>query len=197
MNKFFQHIRVNMGRGLLAVIPLFLSVVAVALLYKLIDKRVMVFLDQYFDVHHIPGFGVLILLFFLLLIGLITSNVVGRRLLRVVEYISVRIPFVKQVYSVSKQIGDVLGSTQGRDVFRKAVLVNYPNANQWTIALLTGRMKDKNTGEDWLKVYIPMAHPVIGFVYMVKEKQVLYPGWSVEEALKMVVSLGIIAPKTV
>ena len=197
MNKFFQHIRMNVVRGLLAVIPLFLCTVAAILLYKLIDKRVMVFLDQYFDVHHIPGFGILLLLAFLFLIGLIVSNVVGRRLLQWIEYISARIPFVKQVYSVSKQIGDVLGSTQGRDVFRKAVLVNYPNANQWTIALLTGRMKDKNTGEDWLKVYIPMTHPIIGFVYVVKEKQVLYPNWSVEEALKMVVSVGIIAPKTV
>ena len=195
MNNIFRHIRVCIIRGILAVIPLTFCAIAVALLYELIDKKVMGFLDRFVDVHHVPGFGILLLLAFLFLIGLIVSSVFGRQMLGLVEYVGTRIPGIKQIYSMSKLVGDALGGPQGKDIFKRAVLVNYPNADQWTAALVAGYAKDLATGEDWLKVYVPMGHPLIGFMFLVQEKNVKDPGWPVEEVLKMVVSLGLLAPK--
>jgi uncharacterized membrane protein len=83
-----------------------------------------------------------------------------------------------------------------RIFLRNLSWVNYPNANQWTIAFLTGRIKNEKTGDELLKIYVPMAHPVIGFVYLARESQVMDPGWSLQETFKMLVSVGIIAPKS-
>ena len=189
-----QHIRTYIIRGVLAVIPLTFCAIAAVLLYKLIDKQVMGFLDQFVDVRHVPGFGILLLLVFLFLIGLVVSSVFGRQMLGLIEYVSTGIPGVKQIYAMSKQISDALAGPQGKDIFKKAVLVNYPNADQWAVALVAGKTRDQNTGEDWLKVYVPMGHPLMGFMFLVQEKNVVDPGWSVEEALKMVVSFGLLTP---
>ena len=193
MQTFLQHIRTYIVRGILAIAPILLCTVAVAMLYKFINK----FLGQFFNVHQYPGLPVLILFLFLFVTGLIVSNVIGQQVLRLIERVSARIPLVNHIYGVSKEMSDVITSKPGGNVFEKAVLVNYPNANQWTVALVTGRVKDRNTGEDWLKVYIPMGHPFVGFVYVVKEQQTRDPGWSVEDALKTIISLGIITPETV
>ena len=195
MNNFFRHIRSNIIRGLLAVIPLLLCAIAVTILYKLIDKRVMVLLKQFIDIHFIPGLGTLLVLAFLFLVGLITSNVFGRQIMALIENISARIPMVREIYSLSKQVGDAFTGVGSRDVFKRAVMVNYPGADQWMAAFVTGKVKDQDAGEEWLKVYVPMAHPLIGFVCLVKEENVRESGWSPEEVLKMVVSFGILSPK--
>jgi len=195
MKNIFRHIRLYIIRGILAVIPMALCVLAVDLLYQLIDHRVMVFLQKFFDVRSIPGFGILLLLVLLFLIGVAASNVVGRETLRLIEYISTHIPVVKQVYALGKQMEDIFLNAPDQKIFKKAVLVNLPNAGQRTIALVTGRVKDENTGEDWLKVYIPMAHPAIGFIFLVRETETADAGLSVEDAFKMIISLGIITPK--
>ena len=195
MQNIFRHIQLYIIRGVLAVIPLVLCAGATALLYKLIDKKVMGFLDRFVDVRHVPGFGILLLLALLFFIGLAASSIFGRQMLGLIEYVSSRIPGVKQIYSMSKQVGDVLASERGKDMFKRAVLVNYPDAGQWTAALVAGHVRDQHTGEEWLKVYVPMAHPLIGFMFLVQEKNVKDPGWPVEEVLKMVVSFGLLTPK--
>ncbi|OGX28076.1 MAG: hypothetical protein A2705_01185 [Omnitrophica WOR_2 bacterium RIFCSPHIGHO2_01_FULL_52_10] len=108
MKHFFQHIRVYVFRGLLAIIPLLLCVLAVRLLYVLIDQRVMGFLGNFYAVRKIPGLGILLLLVSLYFIGLIVSNIRGRRLLRLLESISQRIPFIKTIYGVGKQLSQGL-----------------------------------------------------------------------------------------
>ncbi len=195
MKNIFRHIRLNIARGFLAVIPMALCIIAVDLLYQLIDHRVMVFLQRFFDVRSIPGFGILLLLVLLFLIGVAASNVVGRQTLGLIEYVSTHIPVVKQVYALGKQMEDVFLSAPDQKIFKKAVLVNLPNAGQRSVGFVTGRVKDENTGEDWLKVYVPMAHPAIGFIFLVRETETADAGLSVEDAFKMIVSLGIITPK--
>ncbi len=194
MQNFFTHLRTNIFRGIFAIIPVLLCVIALELLYHLIDKRILAFLNQYIDTKHIPGLGLLILLFILFLIGYIVTNVMGRRILKMFDRITARIPFIREIYLLTRQISDVLGK-KGGDVYKKTVLVNYPNANQWSIAFLAGKVKDQTSGKDWYKVYIPMAHPVIGFVYLAEEKSLIDPGWSVQDGFKMVISLGLIVPK--
>jgi len=196
MPKFLAHIRVNILRGLMAVSPLLLCVVAISLLYHLLNNFVSALLGKFVDEHQVPGLAVLLLFAFLFVMGIIAGNVMGRQALELLKNISARIPLVREIYAVSKQIIDTLAS-RPQGVFEKAVLVNYPNAGQWSVALVTGRIKDRNTGEDLLRVYIPLGHPLAGFVFIVREKQTLDPGWSIEEALKTVISLGIVAPEKI
>jgi len=198
MKNFFNHIRSNILRGLLAIIPLLLCITAIELLYRLIDKQIMRFLDQFVDIRQIPGLGILLLLICLYIIGLIFSNVVGRQILGFIGNVTERIPIIKFIYSMGKQISDTLSITDPqKQAFKKAVLVNTFNGNGWMIGFVTGNIKDQN-GEELLRVFVPSApHPLTGIIFIVKPSQVIDCGWTVEEALKLVVSIGIVSPEKI
>lgn len=198
MKPFVQHIRIYIFRGLLAIIPIFLSVVAIQLLYVLIDKRIMVFLNDFIEVRKIPGLGILLLLICLYFIGLIVTNVVGRRFLHLIERISQRIPVIKAIYQVGKQFSEGLSSVEDKQVFKKVLLVNWNNNGVWAVAFVAGRIIDQHTGESMLRVFVPhVPSPTTGFIFVVKESQTIDPGWTAEEAIKMIVSGAIIAPKEI
>ena len=198
MKHFFSHARTYIFRGLLAIIPLVLSIIAIRLLYFLIDKRVMGFLEQFIHVRQIPGLGILLVLVCLYLIGLIVSNVVGKQIFHFISSISERIPVIKAIYQVGKQLSESLSVTEDKQAFKKAVLVNCTPGGVWTLAFVTGTVKDQNTGEDLLKIFVPtVPNPTTGFIFFAKPSQTMDPGWSVEEALKMILSAGIIAPAQV
>ena len=198
MKDFFLHIRTYILRGLLAIIPLLLCIVAIRLLYILIDKQIMRFLAQYIDIRQIPGLGILLLLFSLYFIGLIFSNVAGKQIFKFIDSITERIPIIKFIYGVGKQFSDTLSETgTHKQAFKKAVLVNSFNGNGWMLGFVTGSVKDPN-GEEMFKVYVPaVPHPFTGIVFIVKPSQVLDCGWTVEEALKMIVSAGIVSPEEI
>ena len=198
MKDFFFHIRTYMLRGLLAIIPLLLCVTAIRLLYILIDKQIMHFLAQFIDIRQIPGLGILLLLVTLYFIGLIFSNVAGRQILKFIDGVTERIPIIKFIYGVGKQFSDTLSETgTQKQAFKKAVLVNSFNGNGWMLGFVTGSMRDLN-GDELLKVYVPaVPHPFTGIVFIVKPSQTLDCGWTVEEALKMIVTAGIISPEQI
>src|SRR5476649_596493 len=104
MKKLFIHLSSYILRGLLAVIPLLLCFAAVWLLRKFIDQQVLRFLAQYIDIRQIPGLGIVLLLISLYIIGLIFSNVMGRQLFRFIDSVADRIPIIKFIYGLGKQI---------------------------------------------------------------------------------------------
>jgi len=195
MKDFLIHARSYILRGLLAIIPLLLCITAIRLLYVLIDKQVMKFLAQFIDIRQIPGLGILLLLICLYFIGLIFSNVIGRQIFRFIDHVGDRIPVIKAIYGVGKQLSETLSmSDPQKQAFKKAVLVNTFNGNGWMLGFVVGSIKDQN-GEELLKIFVPSApHPLTGIIFIVKPSQTLDCGWTVEEALKMVVSIGIISP---
>ena len=195
MKNFFKHIRIYILRGLLAIIPIFLCVLAIQLLYLLIDKRVVVFFNRFFEVRKIPGLGILLVLLCLYLIGLIVSNVIGKRLFHFIERISQRIPLVKVIYQLGKQFSESFSGEKGKEVFKRVVLVDWNNNGLWAMGFVTGRIVDQASGEPMLRVFVPNApSPTTGFIFVIKEGAAIDPGWTVEEALKMVVSGSVIAP---
>lgn len=197
MKKFFKHARSYVFRGFLAIIPLFLCVLAVRLLYTLIDKKVIGFLNNFFEVRQIPGLGIILVLVTLYLIGLIISNIAGRQILHFIDNVSQKIPFLGAIYSVGKQLSHGLSVTD-KKAFQKAVLVDVSNANIWLPAFVTGEILNQQTQEKMIVVLIPTApSPATGFVAVVKPSQIMDPGWSVEDCLKTIVSVGIIAPKDI
>lgn len=198
MKRFFSHTRSYILRGLLAIIPILLCAGAIYLLYNLIDKQVMKFLAHFIDIRQIPGLGILLLLITLYFIGLVFSNVIGRQIFRLIDSITERIPLIKAIYGIGKQISDTLSiADPEKQAFKKAILVNPFSSTGWMLGFVIGNIKDENN-EDLYKVFVPaVPHPLTGIIFIVKPSQTLDCGWSVEEALKMVLSVGIISPGTI
>ena len=188
----------NLRNSQTAVIPIFLCWTAVWLLRKFIDQQVLKFLAQYVDIRQIPGLGIVLLLLSLYLIGLLFSNVIGRQIFRFIDSVAERIPIIKFIYGVGKQISDTLAMTDPhKQAFKKAVLVNAFNGNGWMLGFVTGSTKDQH-GQELLKVFVPTApHPLTGIIFFVKPSQTMDCGWTVEEALKTIVSVGIISPEEI
>ena len=183
-----------MLRGLLSVIPLALTAFAIQILYTTIDKRITGVVEKFIG-FSFPGLGVILLLVMLYLLGLIVSNVVGRQIFRLVEGIANRIPLVKTTYNVGRQLSSTL-SLPEKQVFKRAVLVEYLKPGMWTIGFVTGTLMDKsNNDEVLLKVFVPTPpNPISGTMIVVRESQTRDPGWTIEEALKAVISGGVISP---
>jgi uncharacterized membrane protein len=136
-----------------------------------------------------------LLLVILYVLGLAASNVMGKRIFGLIEGIANRIPLVKTTYQVGKQLVVTL-SLPEKQVFKRAVLVEYLKPGMWTIGFVTGKIIDKNNSDETLlKVFVPTPpNPASGTVVVVKESQTRDPGWSIEEALKSVISAGVIGP---
>ena len=196
MKKFLGHIRMYILRGLLAVIPIGLSIIAVRLIYVVIDKRIIEDLEKVIG-YRIPGLGVVLVLILLYLLGLITSNVLGRRLFGILENISRRIPIIKTTYQVGKQIATTL-SLPEKQVFKKVVLIDFFKPGVFVIAFVTGTITDDKTKEKLIKVFIPhVPNPMSGFLVIMKESETIDPHWNVDEAMKAVISGGIIGPEVI
>ena len=145
----------------------------------------------------IPGLGVIVMLLGLLLTGMFATNIVGQWSLRQGHRLMTRIPIVKSIYSSVKQVSDTLFSSSG-NAFRQAVLVQYPRAGAWTIAFVTGKPGGEAAHHlrgDYFSVYVPTTpNPTSGFFLMVPRSDVIVLAMSVDEALKYVISMGVVAP---
>ncbi len=146
---------------------------------------------------HIPGFGVLLALFILLLIGAITSNFFGKKLLSWWNSLLNRIPIVRSIYSGVKQVSDTLFSENG-NAFRKALLVQWPREGMWTIGFQTGTPGGDVASHlqgDYLSVYVPTTpNPTGGYFVMLKREHCIELKMSVDEALTYVISMGVVVP---
>ena len=145
----------------------------------------------------VPGLGVLIMLALLLLTGVFAANFVGQWWLRQWDQLLYRIPIVKSIYSSVKQVSDTLFSSNG-NAFREAVLVQYPRSGSWTIAFVTGKPSGdvaSHLPDEMVSVYVPTTpNPTSGFFLMMPRSDVHTLHMSVDEALKYVISMGVVAP---
>ncbi len=145
----------------------------------------------------VPGLGVIVMLLGLLLTGVFATNIFGQWWLRQGHRLLNKIPIVKSIYSSVKQVSDTLFSSSG-NAFRQAVLVEYPRHGSWTIAFVTGKPGGEaghHLRGEYLSVYVPTTpNPTSGFFLMVPQSEVINLSMSVDEALKYVISMGVVAP---
>ena len=188
--------------GLLVWVPLGITIWVMDLLISTLDQSLRLIPesvrpDKLIGVH-IPGFGVLLSFFLVLVTGAIAANFAGARLIHAWESLLNRIPFVKSIYSSVKQVSDTVLSDQGT-AFRKALLVEFPREGCWTIAFLTGAP----TGEvashlpgEHISVYVPTTpNPTGGYFIMVPKASVRELDITVDEALKYIISMGVVTPR--
>jgi len=146
---------------------------------------------------HMPGLGVLVLAVLLLLTGVFVTNIFGQWWVRQWDALLQRIPIVKGVYSSVKQVSDTLFSSSG-DAFREAVLVRWPHGGSWTIAFITGTPAAEVAAHlpgDHVSIYVPTTpNPTGGYFVVMPRSEVRPLRMSVDEALKYIISMGVVAP---
>jgi uncharacterized membrane protein len=188
--------------GLLVWLPIWVTLLVIKFLVDLLSKSLLLLPPQYQpDVLlgvHIPGIGVIITVAVILLTGILAANFVGSRLVALGDAIVSRIPLVRTIYTGVKQVTQTL-FTPGGQSFRKVLLVEYPCAGVWSIAFQTGEVNktvEKTLGQEAMVSYfIPTTpNPTSGFLMMAPRSKVIEVDMSVDQALKFVISLGVVQP---
>ena len=187
--------------GLLIWVPLAITFWVLSLIVRTMDQSLLLLPQAIHPEHvlgiYIPGIGALLTLLVVFLTGIIAANIVGQKLVRFWESALARIPVVKSIYYSVKQVSDTLFSSSGV-AFRKVLLVRYPHPEAWSVAFQTGHpardvadmLPDEHVG-----VFIPTTpSPVNGFFFFVKRSDVIELDMNVDEALKYIVSMGVVAP---
>jgi uncharacterized membrane protein len=187
--------------GLVVWIPLGVTLLVFRLFLGYVDKLVTVLPHSWqpaqlvgFD---IPGVGVVMAFLVLLITGFIASNYLGRALLTLGNELLEHIPLVRSVYSAAKQISDTMFSNKGRS-FRKVVLIRYPQKDTWSLAFQTSESLGEVNAklpEHMVSVFVPTTpNPTSGFLLLVPLDDMIELEMDVDEALKMIISLGVIVP---
>jgi len=188
--------------GLIVWIPLWVTWAAISFVVHLMDRSVALLPKQYQPESllgfSLPGFGIILSVFILILTGLLVSNFLGRRLLAFWEYMLQRIPLVRSIYSAVKQVLNSILSPNG-NAFRKVLLIEYPRQGLWTIAFQTGNgitnSVNKVTGEQLITAFVPTTpNPTSGFLILVPASEAHELDMNIDDALKLVISLGVVQP---
>ena len=190
--------------GLLVTAPIIITIYVTWLVITFIDIKVANLLPEYLDFRkalpfQIPGLGLVIVIFVITLIGAITPGLIGRNLLKLGEMILFKTPVIRTVYSSIKQIMETVMSTNSKS-FKEVVLVEYPRKDIWVIAFVTssvkGEIDKKIKKSDLVSIFIPTTpNPTSGFLLFVAKKDLIYLKMPVEQAVKLVISGGIVSPK--
>ncbi len=187
--------------GLLVWLPLGATFFVVRLLVRWMDNSLLLVPQAYRPENllgfAIPGLGVVLTLIILLLTGLVAANLFGRKLVSLWERLLARIPLVRSVYSAVKQLVETMFS-DGGESFRKVLLVEFPRRGLWTLAFQTGTDQgeaQEKTGRDVINVYIPTTpNPTGGYFVLVPREDVQELDMSVDDGLKMLLSMGAVVP---
>jgi len=187
--------------GLLVLVPLAITLAVLNWIVATLDQTLLILPVAWHPDRllgfHLPGFGVLLTLGIVLLMGAVASNFLGRKLLMVGNALLRRIPIVRSIYSSVKQVSDTLFSENG-NAFRKALLVQWPREGVWTIGFLTGLPGGdvvNHLPADYVSVYIPTTpNPTGGYFVMLKRAECVELKMSVDEALTYVISMGVVVP---
>ena len=195
MTQLFLHVRRYFLTGLLVITPIWGTYLVLKTLLKTLDGIVGDALQRHLA-FYLPGFGIVVLVAVILLVGLVTTNFIGRELVRLWEELLRRVPVVRNIYSVMKSIVDAI-SLQQKAQFNRVVLVEFPQKGSYSIAFVTGELDEvqRVTTERMLNVYVPTAlNPTSGYLIFVPEEKVTPLSMSVEDGMKVVISGGFYAP---
>lgn len=189
--------------GLLVLVPLFITVWVISGLVGMMDQSLFLLPETWRPKAQlgleIPGMGAILTLLIIFVTGVIATNFFGKRMILIWEALLARVPVVKSIYASVKQVSDTLFSDSG-NAFRQAVLVQFPRPGAWTIAFVTGKPGGdvaNHLSGDYLSVYVPTTpNPTGGYFLMLPRADVVELDMSVDDALKYIISMGVVAPPT-
>ncbi len=196
--QIWHHIYSRMLTGVVFVVPLILTIWVLQLLYNLLDGPLRSLLNAMLRYtlrwELPPGVGLVLTLLALYVTGILATNMVGRRLLEFWESLLQKMPIVNSIYNAARQVVRTLSQPQEKS-FQRVVLVEFPSRGLWTIAFQVGMIQTSD-GREWVRVYVPTTpNPTSGYLQFLPKENVVFTSIPVDEALKMVVSGGILAPE--
>jgi uncharacterized membrane protein len=198
IKRIFKHLRTKIFAGILVILPLGITFLVLKFVFNALDStldplmpKVSIYLFQR-DIS-IPGLGVVGFFLLLYLIGVITTNVLGRKLVNWTDKLFVHIPVVKNIYLSSKQLTDAFSTTK-KGSFRQAVFVEFPREGNFVLGFVTNELTDLED-EKKITVFIPTAFaPPAGHLLFLPKEKVFPSQMTVEEAIKTIMSVGIVTP---
>ncbi|WP_058520313.1 DUF502 domain-containing protein [Legionella tucsonensis] len=187
--------------GLVVWLPILITIGVLRFIIELLDNTLALIPKAYQPEqligHYIPGLGVILSLIILLTTGIIATNYLGQRLVAWGESILSRIPLVRTIYKTVKQVINTVLSTNS-EAFRKVVLIEYPRKGLWSIAFQTGSANaviNNKVKDDMISLFMPTTpNPTSGFLIMLPRSDVMELDMSIDEALKLIISLGVMPP---
>ena len=197
-----QRMRAYFITGILVVAPVSITLYLAWIFIGFVDNRITPLIPVQYNPETylpfaLPGLGLLILVVTLILVGAATAGFFGRLWARISEQILGRMPVIRNIYGAVKQILETVLAQQSK-AFREAVLVEYPRRGIWAIAFITGRTEGEVqniTEEECINIFLPTTpNPTSGFLLFVPKKDLVHLDMNVEEAIKMVISGGIVTP---
>jgi uncharacterized membrane protein len=202
--RFLRALRRYLINGLLIWVPVLVTVLVVRFILELMDQTLLVLPralrpDTLLGLH-VPGLGALLAVLIVVLTGLLVTNFIGRALIAIWEDLLERIPFVRALYGGVKSFSETILSNSGKS-FKQVLLVEYPRAGIWSIGFqTTDDLPEINAklGAEHVCVFIPTTpNPTSGFIFMAPRSQVRPLNMTVDEAMKMIVTLGVVTPGAV
>ncbi|MEW6325872.1 MAG: DUF502 domain-containing protein [Nitrospirota bacterium] len=196
MAQFLVHLRRYFLTGLLVITPIWGTYLILKTLLVALDGIAGNILQRYL-VFYLPGLGIVVLLALILLVGILATNFLGRKLVQWWDAVLHRVPIVRPIYLLMKSIVDAL-SLQQKNQFSRVVLIEFPRQGHYSIAYVTGTPAEVQhaTGERVLSVYVPTTpNPTSGYLLFVPEREVIPLSMSVEDSMKLIISGGLFSPK--
>ena len=196
-----KYLRRYLVAGLLVWIPLGVTVFILRVLIGLMDRTLLLIPEQYRPEEWlgftVPGLGLLLTVLVLLVTGLLAANIVGRSMVGLWESLLDRIPVVRSVYSAAKNFAEIVFSDSGQS-FKKVLLIEYPRKGVYSLAFQTatnlGEVQAR-TGEEMICTFVPTTpNPTSGYIIIVPKKDIIELDMEIDEALKMIISLGVVVP---
>jgi uncharacterized membrane protein len=187
--------------GLLVWVPILVTVLVVRFILDLMDQTLLLLPASVRPVTlfgvHIPGLGLVLAVLLLIFTGMLVSNIIGRSLVELWEDLMNRIPFVRALYSGVKSFSTTILSNQGNS-FKKVLLIEYPRKGAWSVGFQTAGdvpLISNHIGEPLVCVFIPTTpNPTSGFIVMVPRSQAIELDMSIDAAMRMIVTLGVVVP---
>ncbi len=187
--------------GLLVILPIFITLYVILSLIRGMDTILKYIPAKYLPetyLHvHIPGLGLILVVILVFVVGLLTRNFVGRKIVQIGENIVDRIPLVRVLYAGVKQLLEPL-FLQKTNAFKRVALIEYPRRGTYVIGFITGESKGEvqhKTNKNMMNVFIPTTpNPTSGFYILIPEDEVVFLDMSVEDAFKLIISGGIVSP---
>jgi uncharacterized membrane protein len=195
--KFFQSLKRRSKNyflsGILVVIPIVITIFVVKAIFTFLDELLLPYLMPQLG-YWVPGIGIIITFVGIYFIGILVTNFIGRKFVSLGEKIVLRIPVAKSIYGSVKQIMETF-SFKSEESGKKVIMVEYPKENVWSIGLVNGEIKHPENNVMLYNILILAAiNPTSGFFILVPQSKVVHLNISVEEAMKWIVSGGIVTP---
>jgi uncharacterized membrane protein len=198
--RFLKHLRTKIFAGILVVLPLGITFLVLKFVFNTLDSILdplipNIDISLFHRVFHLPGIGIISFFLLLYMIGLITTNVLGRKLVSWGDRLFTTIPVVKNIYTSSKQLTDAFSATR-KGSFRQAVFVEFPQEGNYVLGFVTNEVTDLDR-QTRATVFVPTAFlPPQGFLLFLPKEKLLPSQLTIEEAIKAIMSVGIVTPQT-